>query len=109
MPTFIVLPTYNEADNIVQLLPQLLGLPENLNVLVVDDNSPDGTGAIADRIAAENPARVEVIHRPGKLGLGTAYLAGFRRAVELGADGLLSSMPFPPFAATSLAPRHRVR
>ena len=90
MPTFVVLPTYNESENIVQLVPQLLALPENLNVLIVDDNSPDGTGQIADRLAADHTGRVAVIHRAGKLGLGTAYLAGFHRAFELGADRLLT-------------------
>lgn len=91
MSTFIVLPTYNESENIVQLVPQLLALPaEGLNVLIVDDNSPDGTGPIADRLSAEYSGRVAVIHRAGKLGLGTAYLAGFQRAFELGASHILT-------------------
>jgi len=89
--TFIVLPTYNESENIVQLVPQLLALPaEGLNVLIVDDNSPDGTGQIADRLSAEYAGRVAVLHRAGKLGLGTAYLAGFRRAFELDASHVLT-------------------
>jgi len=58
----------------------------SIHVIVVDDNSPDGTGKIADRLAAENDGRVEVIHRAGKLGLGTAYIAGFKRALSAGAD-----------------------
>lgn len=91
MSTFIVLPTYNESENIVQLVPQLLALPaEGLNVLIVDDNSPDGTGQIADRLSAEYAGRVAVLHRAGKLGLGTAYLAGFRRAFELDASHVLT-------------------
>jgi len=92
LSTFIVLPTYNESENIVQLVPQLLALPDpsGLNVLIVDDNSPDGTGKIADRLAVDHAGRVAVIHRVGKLGLGTAYLAGFRRAFELGADRVLT-------------------
>jgi glycosyltransferase involved in cell wall biosynthesis len=90
VPTYVVLPTYNEAENIPLLVPQLLALPHGLRVLIVDDGSPDGTGRIADRLAAENPGRVAVIHRPGKQGLGTAYMAGFRRAFELGADAVLT-------------------
>jgi dolichol-phosphate mannosyltransferase len=91
LSTFIVLPTYNESENIVQLVPQLLALPaEGLNVLIVDDNSPDGTGQIADRLSADHAGRVAVIHRAGKLGLGTAYLAGFRRAFELNASHILT-------------------
>ena len=76
----VVVPTYNERENIERLLKSLLGLPLNLAVLVVDDNSPDGTGAIADQIAEREP-RVRVIHRQGKLGLGTAYIAGFKWAL----------------------------
>ena len=90
MTTYVVLPTYNEAENIPLLVPQLLELPGALRVIVVDDASPDGTGAIADGLAAAHPDRVVVIHRAGKLGLGTAYLAGFRRAFALEADGILT-------------------
>jgi glycosyltransferase involved in cell wall biosynthesis len=88
--TFVVLPTYNEVENIQQLIPQLLALPGDLHVLIVDDNSPDGTGALADQLALETPGRVGVIHRPGKLGLGTAYLAGYRQALAYGADAILT-------------------
>lgn len=90
MSTIVVLPTYNEVENLARLVPQLLDLPCSLNVLVVDDNSPDGTGEQADRLAAQSSGRVEVIHRAGKLGLGTAYLTGFRRALERGADNVLT-------------------
>lgn len=90
MQTTVVLPTYNEVENIQQLIPQLLDLPVALNVLVVDDNSPDGTGALAEALAAQHPGRVFVLHRPGKLGLGTAYLAGYQRAFELGAEAVLT-------------------
>lgn len=83
--TLVVVPTYNEADNLADLLGQLLALPVSLGVIVVDDNSPDGTGALADAWAARYPERVMVIHRAQKLGLGTAYLAGFRRALSEGA------------------------
>jgi dolichol-phosphate mannosyltransferase len=77
----VVIPTYNEAANIPHLVPRVLEQDPRLEVLIVDDNSPDGTGALADRMAAENP-RVHVLHRPNKRGLGAAYLAGFRWALE---------------------------
>jgi dolichol-phosphate mannosyltransferase len=80
--TFVIVPTYNEADNLDDLLSQLLALPVALGVIVVDDNSPDGTGELADQWAARHPERVHVIHRPGKLGLGTAYIAGFQKALH---------------------------
>jgi dolichol-phosphate mannosyltransferase len=87
--TWLVLPTYNEAENIepiVQaLLPRLAEAAPEHTLLVVDDSSPDGTGAIADRLARENGA-VEVLHRAGKEGLGRAYLAGFARALDEGAE-----------------------
>jgi dolichol-phosphate mannosyltransferase len=89
---WLVLPTYNEAENIEAfvnaVLPQLAAAAPEYHVLIVDDNSPDGTGQIADRLAAELPA-VEVLHRPGKQGLGRAYLAGFERALQSGADLVL--------------------
>lgn len=77
----VVVPTFNESMNLPSLLPQILAQDPRLEVLVVDDNSPDGTGKLADAIAASSP-RVHVLHRPGKQGLGTAYLAGFRWALE---------------------------
>lgn len=88
--TWVVVPTYNEADNIDELVTRLLALPVPLGVLVVDDNSPDGTGARADAWAAREPQRVQVVHRAGKLGLGTAYIAGFQRALELGAGYVMT-------------------
>jgi len=90
MPIYLVLPTYNEAENIRLMVPKLLALPLDLKVLVVDDNSPDGTGALADEMAASQPGRMMVLHRPGKLGLGTAYVAGFRRALADGASHVLT-------------------
>lgn len=72
----MIVPTYNERDNLPDLVRLLRGLPGNVHVLVVDDGSPDGTGALADELAAVDPG-VAVIHRAGKLGLGTAYQAGF--------------------------------
>ena len=77
----VVIPTYNEAPNLLNIVPQVLSQDPRLDVLVVDDNSPDGTGRMADELAAANP-RVHVLHREGKLGLGTAYIRGFRWALE---------------------------
>jgi dolichol-phosphate mannosyltransferase len=77
----VIVPTYNEAGNLPNIVPQVLAQDPRLEVLVVDDNSPDGTGQLADGLAAASP-RVHVLHREGKLGLGTAYLAGFRWAIE---------------------------
>lgn len=89
--TIVIVPTYNEADNIDDLVGQLLALPVDLGVLVVDDNSPDGTGEMADRWVARHPDRVFAVHRPGKLGLGTAYIAGFNVALnELGAGRVMT-------------------
>ena len=81
----IVIPTYNEAVNLPQIVPQALSQDPRLEVLVVDDNSPDGTGQIADEMARTNP-RVRALHREGKLGLGTAYITGFKWALEQGYD-----------------------
>lgn len=80
----VVVPTYNEAENIGDLIPQILAQPR-LRILVVDDGSPDSTGAIVGALAAADP-RVGLLSRPGKQGLGTAYIAGFRRAVAEGAE-----------------------
>ncbi|MGE5177407.1 MAG: polyprenol monophosphomannose synthase [Hyphomicrobiales bacterium] len=77
----VIIPTYNERDNLERLLERIHALGLGLEVLIVDDNSPDGTGALADQIAAHDPA-VHVMHREGKLGLGSAYVAGFRYALD---------------------------
>lgn len=77
----VIIPTYNERENITRIIPAVLAQDERIEVLVVDDGSPDGTGELVDRMAAENP-RVHALHRSGKLGLGTAYVAGFRWALE---------------------------
>jgi dolichol-phosphate mannosyltransferase len=87
---WLVLPTYNEAENLERFVRAVLDAAPELRVLVVDDSSPDGTGEIADRLAVELPA-VEVLHREAKEGLGRAYLAGFARALEAGA-GLVLEM-----------------
>jgi dolichol-phosphate mannosyltransferase len=90
MTTIIVIPTYNEANNLPMMTEALFALEiPDLQLLVVDDNSPDGTGQVADRLASEHPGRFEVIHRPGKEGLGRAYVAGFTRALEKGADYII--------------------
>ena len=85
MKTLIIVPTYNELENIRRLLPELMALGPDIRVLVVDDNSPDGTGKLADELAAEYD-RISVLHRPGKLGLGSAYVAGFKYAVQQDVD-----------------------
>ncbi len=77
----VIVPTYNERFNVARIIPAILAQDASLEVLVVDDGSPDGTGAIVDAIAATN-LRVHVIHRAGKLGLGTAYITGFHWALE---------------------------
>ena len=77
----VIVPTYNERENIERLVATVLGQDASLDVLVVDDGSPDGTGEIADRLAEQNPL-VHAVHRPKKMGLGTAYLTGFRWALE---------------------------
>src|SRR5215210_6612568 len=77
----VIVPTYDESENITRIVPLILLQDPRLEVLVVDDNSPDGTGDLADAMAAENP-RVHVMHRTAKQGLGRAYLAGFKWALE---------------------------
>jgi len=84
----VVIPTYNERDNIERLVPEILVQGDDIDALIVDDNSPDGTGDIVDVIAAENP-RIHVIHRAGKLGLGSAYREGFKYALEKGAEYII--------------------
>ncbi len=84
----VVIPTYNEAENLPLLVPLVLEQDPRLEVLVVDDNSPDGTGKLADELA-ETSSRVHVLHRSQKEGLGPAYRAGLRKALELGADYVL--------------------
>jgi dolichol-phosphate mannosyltransferase len=76
----VVIPTYNERDNIEHIVNEVFALPHDLHVLVVDDNSPDGTGKFVAEWAQRQP-RVHVLHRPGKLGLGGAYIAGFKWAL----------------------------
>lgn len=89
LKSVVIVPTYNEKENIEILLDDLLALPADLSVIVVDDGSPDGTGQLADQWATKTD-RVQVIHRPSKLGLGTAYIAGFKRALSLSFDRIMT-------------------
>lgn len=86
----VVLPTYNEKENLAAIVAALfdLNLP-HFSILVVDDNSPDGTGQLANELSQQNAGRLYVLHRAQKAGLGPAYIAGFKRAMELGADVII--------------------
>lgn len=87
MKLMVVIPTYNEVDNLSPVVGELRSLDiPGLQILVVDDNSPDGTGELADDLSQRYPGEFHVIHRPAKMGLGTAYITGFRYALEHGAD-----------------------
>lgn len=85
----VVLPTYNEAENLAKMVSVLFSLPLDLTVLVVDDNSPDGTGNFAEVLSKKYPGRVTVLHRAGKLGLRSAYIEGFRKAFEMKPDAIV--------------------
>lgn len=90
MKVSLVLPTYNESQNLPKMVAGVLQLSiEGLEILVVDDNSPDGTGKIADRLSLEHPGKIWVLHRRQKQGLGPAYVAGFKAALERGAMRIL--------------------
>ena len=107
---FVVIPTYNEAENLPLLVPEVLAQDERIEVLVVDDSSPDGTGKIADDLASD--ARVHVLHRERKAGLGPAYREGLRRAIELGADLLVTmdaDFSHPPATLKTLLERIEAR
>jgi len=81
MKILVIIPTYKERENVPRIVPRILSQHEGVEILFIDDNSPDGTGALIDEISSKNP-RVHVIHREGKLGLGTAYVRGFKWALE---------------------------
>ena len=85
----IIIPTYNERENIVPLVENIVKLGIGSHVVIVDDNSPDGTGRLADELAAQHDG-VDVIHRAGKLGLGTAHIAGMKAALDRGMDAILT-------------------
>lgn len=89
MKITVIIPTYNEKENLPVITAQLMALPlEGLSLLVIDDNSPDGTGQIADELANKYPGRVSVMHRNGKLGLGTAYISGFKQLLLTDVDAI---------------------
>lgn len=85
MRPLIIIPTYNERDNIQKLIPILMELDLSLSILVVDDNSPDGTGKLVNDMSEQND-RIQVLHRSSKLGLGSAYIAGFKHAIQQDVD-----------------------
>ena len=102
----VVLPTYNEAENLPKIVAAIFAqnVP-GMEILVVDDNSPDGTGRLADELSQTHAGRVHVLHRPGKQGLGRAYVAGFKRAIELGADHIIemdADFSHPPSALPAM-------
>lgn len=105
----VVLPTYNEAENLPNLVSALFSLPLDLSLLVVDDNSPDDTGRIAEELSMEYPGRINILHRAGKLGLRSAYLEGFAKAFETGADVVVqmdADFSHDPAVLTEMA--HRI-
>jgi dolichol-phosphate mannosyltransferase len=104
----VVLPTYNEAENLPKLVSALLSLPLDLVVLVVDDHSPDGTGSLADELSIRSDDQISVLHRAGKLGLRSAYIEGFRKAFDLGADAVVqmdADFSHDPTVLTEMARR----
>ncbi len=108
MKNLVIMPTYNEAENLRQSVTELFRYNEDVDLLIVDDNSPDGTGDLADEMAAESE-RIRVLHRAGKGGLGPAYLAGFawgteqgyQRLIEMDADGSHRSQDLPKLLAVA--------
>ena len=97
MKCIVVIPTYNERDNIARLVPQIVGF--DFHVLIVDDNSPDGTGDLADQLACAHPY-IHVIHRPAKQGLGTAYVRGFQYALGINRPMTIANRIAPTARAT---------
>jgi dolichol-phosphate mannosyltransferase len=88
--TIVVIPTYNEAENLAKIITALFELNlDGLEILIVDDASPDGTGQLADQLVIQYPGRFHVMHRAGKLGLGTAYIQGFKWAIQNGAQYII--------------------
>lgn len=108
MKITVVLPTYNEAENLPNLVSALFSLPLDLSLLVVDDNSPDGSGQVAEKLAEEHPGKIMVLHRAGKLGLRSAYLEGFAKAFETGAEAVVqmdADFSHDPAVLTEMARR----
>lgn len=89
MKIAVVIPTFNEKENLPLITARLMDLPlPELQLLIIDDNSPDGTGVIADNLCSQYPGRVQVLHRTGKLGLGTAYVTGFKMLLKTDVDAI---------------------
>jgi len=109
MRTLVVVPTYNEAENLPQLVQALLGLGlPDLRIMVVDDRSPDGTGEVAEALAREYPGRLIVRHRDGPRGLGPAYLEGFRLALQMDPEAIVqmdADLSHPPSAIPRMLER----
>lgn len=106
MRVTVIIPTYNEAENLPKLVSALFSLPLDLRILVVDDNSPDGTGRIIDGLAGQFPGRVEALHRPGKMGLRSAYLSGFQKILDGDAEAIVqmdADFSHDPFALMDMA------
>lgn len=105
MKTLVILPTYNESENLPRFIPEVFTyVPESADILVIDDNSPDGTGKMADEMAKSNP-RISVLHRAGKMGLGSAYLTGFQYALKQNYEAIVqmdSDFSHSPKAIPSL-------
>jgi dolichol-phosphate mannosyltransferase len=102
----IVIPTYNEAENLPKLVSALFSLPLDLRLLVVDDNSPDGTGVLAEDLSHKYPGRLEVLRRPGKMGLRSAYLNGFQKILDGDAEAIVqmdADFSHDPAALTAMA------
>lgn len=102
----VVIPTYNEAHNLAPLVDAILGLPQQFSLFIVDDNSPDGSGKLAEKLAENYPKRITVLHRPGKLGLGSAYRLGFTHALQQGARAIAqmdADFSHPPEKLSELA------
>lgn len=107
MKIAVVIPTYNEKENLPKITAQLIALPlDDLQLLVIDDNSPDGTGQVAEDLVKQYPGRISVMHRTGKLGLGTAYVSGFKQLLATDVDAIAqmdADFSHPPEKLVELA------
>jgi dolichol-phosphate mannosyltransferase len=102
----VVIPTYNEAENLPKLVSALFSLPLDLHILVVDDNSPDGTGKLAEELSQQYPNRIDVLRRPGKMGLRSAYLNGFQKILDSDTQAIVqmdADFSHDPVALTEMA------
>ena len=86
MRRLVIIPTYNEKENVAAMIAKVFSLPEEFDLLIIDDGSPDGTAAIVKQRQQDFPGRLHLVERSGKLGLGTAYLTGFRWGLDHGYD-----------------------